>query len=289
MFNLAAAPFPKAKRSCLMKKRLLPLAAVFLLFSMAPFFAAAQTTEERIETGRLGAQDRVPGETDSASRKPAAEDTAHSGASYKNRWLFLGARVGPSLRIYTPSGDTAFTGGDAYNASLEAGIHASLQIVSFFSVQAEVIFTWDNASVWQYALNSNGIDLDRYTRRFTGFSLQFPLMAKLDFYPGKFRVSPFFGGYFLLPLGEMKTSSPQDEEKSLAYSVSPPLGLLGGIGVAFPAGPGMLFADVRYSADIAEPDLKDSGGISTYRRHGAALSFGYEFGLFKKGKTGNIK
>jgi hypothetical protein len=261
-----------------MKKKILPLAAVFLLFSMAPFFAAAQTTEERIETGRFGGQD------------PVTED-AGSGddAAYKDRWLFLGARVGPALRIYTPSGDTAFTGGDTYGFSPEAGIQVSLQIVSFFSIQAEAVFTWDSASVWQYALNSNGLDLDRYTRKFDGFSLHFPLVAKLNFYPGKFRVSPFFGGYLFLPLGEMKTDSPIDEEESFAYSLTPPVGLLGGLSVGFPLGPGMIFADIRCSADLAEPDLKDSGGITTYRRHGFALSFGYEFGLFKKGKTGSVK
>jgi hypothetical protein len=259
-----------------MKKDFLSLAVALLFFSAAPFFAAAQTTEERIETGRFGAPEPVETEADSGSDEIS-----------KNRWLFLGARVGPALRIYTPSGDTAFTGGDTYGFSLDAGIQASVQIVSFFSIQAEAIFTWDSASVWQYS--HNGLDLDRYTRRFTGLSLHFPLVAKLNFYPGKFRVSPFFGGYFLLPLGEMKTNSPQDDEKSFEYSVSPPIGLLGGISAAFPAGPGMFFVDIRYGADLAEPELKDSGGISTYKRHGAALSFGYEFGLFKKGKTGRAK
>jgi hypothetical protein len=254
-----------------MKKKILPLAAMFLLFSMAPFFAAAQTTEERIETGRFGAGE------------PVAEEAEPGGGEiYNNRWLFLGARAGPSLRFYTPSGDTAFTGGDTSSASLEAGIQASVQIVSVFSIQFEALFTWDNASKWLYALNSNGDVLDRHTRTFTGFSLQFPVMAKLNFYPGKFRVSPFFGAYFILPLGEMKTASPVDEEASFSYSLSPPLGLLGGLSVGFPLGPGIIFADIRYAVDLAEPELSDSGGIDTYRRHGATLSFGYEFGLFKK-------
>ncbi|MDR2047854.1 MAG: hypothetical protein LBP69_00215 [Treponema sp.] len=261
-----------------MKKKIFPLAAALLLFSMAPFFAAAQTTEERIERGRYGASDPVAEEADSGG-----------GENHHNRWFFLGVRVGPSVRIYTPSEDTAFTGGDTYSPSLEAGIQASLQIVSFFSIQAEAIFTWDNASVWQYTLNTNGRDLDRYTRRFTGLSLHFPLVAKLNFYPGKFRVSPFFGGYFLLPLGEIKTDSPIDEEESFEYSLSPPFGLLGGLSAGFPLGPGTIFADIRYAADLSGPELKDSGGISAYRRHGAALSFGYEFGLFKKGKTGSVK
>ncbi|MDR1411214.1 MAG: PorT family protein [Spirochaetaceae bacterium] len=251
-----------------MKKKILPLAAALLFFSMTPFPAAAQTVEERVETGRFGASEPAAGKADSG------------GGEIYSRWLFLGVRAGPSLRIYTPSGDTAFTGGDTYSASLEAGVQASLQIVPFFSIQAEAVFTWDNASKWQYSYNGN--DLDRYARTFDGFSLQFPLVAKLNFYPGKFRVSPFFGGYFIVPLGEIKTDSPQDDGKSFSYSLSPPLGLLGGISVGFPLGPGIIFADIRYSADLAEPELKDSGGINTYRRHGAALSFGYEFGFFKK-------
>ena len=107
-------------------------------------------------------------------------------------------------------------------------------------------------------------------------------MAKLNFYPGKFRISPFFGGYVFLPLGKIKTGSPVDEEESFSCSLSPPLGLLGGVSAGLPLGPGMIFADIRYSADLTEPELKDSGGIDTYRRHGMTLSFGYEFGLFKK-------
>jgi hypothetical protein len=254
----------------LKNKKNLPLVAVFLLFSLAPFFAAAQTTEERIETGRFGAGEPANEEADPGG-----------GRAYKNYWLFLGVRAGPSLHIYTPTGDTAFTGGDTYSASLETGIQASFQIIPLLSIQAEAVFTWDKASVWQYALNSTKEDLNPYTRRFAGFSLQFPLTAKLNFYPGKFRISPFFGGYLLLPLGKMKTESPIDAEESFSYAFSPPLGLLGGISAGFPLGPGMIFADIRYTADLAEPELKGDEGIS-YRRHMVALSFGYEFGLFKK-------
>jgi hypothetical protein len=115
-------------------------------------------------------------------------------------------------------------------------------------------------------------------------------MAKLNCYPGKFRVSPFLGGYFILPLGEMRTRSPLDTEKSFSYSVTPPVGLLGGVSAAYPAGPGMIFGDLRYAADLGEPELRDSGGITSYRRHMLSLSFGYEFGLFKKRqKTGGVK
>jgi hypothetical protein len=257
-----------------MKKYILLLGAA-LLFCTAPF-ASAQTTVEEIDTGRFGAEEPAAGETDSG-------DTAY------NRWLFLGARVGPSLRFYTPSDDTAFTGGDSYGPSLDAGIHADVRIVPFFSIQAEAVFTWDTASLWYYSRNPSTNERERHTQQFTGYSLQFPLIAKLNFYPDKFRISPFFGGYFILPLGEMETRTPA-EDKSYSYSISLPLGLLGGISAAFPLGPGMIFADLRYAADLGEPELQGGGEIETYRRHAASLSLGYEFGLFKKSaKTGSAK
>jgi hypothetical protein len=161
-------------------------------------------------------------------------------------------------------------------------IQASLQIVPVFSIQAEVVFTWDNATVWQYASNPvDADDVDRYTRKFSGLSLQFPLTAKLNLYPGAFRVSPFFGAYVLLPLGNMKTSSPLDQSRSFSTSLSSYLGLLGGFNAAYPLNSGYIFADIRYAADLGEPKLKNSG-IKTYRRHSMSITLGYEFGLLKK-------
>jgi hypothetical protein len=258
-----------------MRKPVLPLIAALLLFSVFPFFAAAQTTEERIETGRFGAEE------------PDGADAGSGGKTYKNHWLFLGARLGPSLRIYTPPDDTALTGGDTYSPSLDVGLQASVQIVPLFSLQAEMIFTWDNASVWFYARNPTRIDMDRHTLQYTGFSLQFPLTAKLNFYPGKFRVSPFLGLYVLAPLGKMAIDSTLSGEDSVSYSFSPPLGLLGGVSASFPVGPGMIFADLRYAADLGDVEL--DGGGDAYRRGSASLTVGYEWGFFRKQQTGSAK
>lgn len=258
-----------------MKRSVFSFVAALMLFGMIPFFSAAQTTEERIETGRFGVED------------PAAADAVSDSASYKNYWLLLGARLGPSMRIYTPPDDTAFTGGDIYDLSLDAGFQAGVQIVPLFTVQAEMVFTWDNASVWFYALNPNGLDVDRHSREFQGFSLQIPLTAKLNFYPGKFRVSPFLGAYVLLPLGKMTIKDPLAGEESVPYSFSPPLGILGGVSAAFPAGPGMFFVDLRYSADLGLAEAEGRG--DTYRRGSVALCAGYEWGFIRKSQTGSVK
>jgi hypothetical protein len=260
-----------------MKKNVSPLFAALLFFSVAPFFAAAQTGGERIESGRFGAEEP---ETGAAGSVPG---------TYKDRWLFLGPRLGPSLGIYTAHDDTAFTGGDTYGASLDAGLQMSLQIVPLFSFQAELIFTWDNASVWFYTLNAARNDLDSHTRQFTGFSFHVPLTAKMNFYPGKFRISPFLGCYFPVALGTMTVNDALGGKRAFSYAFSPPLGILGGLSAAFPLGPGMIFADIRYAADLAEPELRDGGDVNTYRRHRLVVSAGYEFGFFEKQRTGRAR
>ena len=260
-----------------MKKKILPLAAVFLLFSMAPFFAAAQTTEERIQTGRLGAEDP-------AIKAPPPAD----GEAYGGRWLSLGLRTGPSLGVYIPGDDTAFTGGDGYGASLHAALQAAVEIVPRFSVQAEAVFAWDNGFLWEYEYTVGADSIASYQHTFTTRSLQFPLLAKLNFYPGKFRVSPFLGACAIVPLGDL-ASARHDETASYPYSSSPFLGLLGGVSAAFPLGPGMIFADLRYTADLGDTELR-GGDLKPFTRHTAALSLGYEFGLFKKRqKTGSAQ
>jgi hypothetical protein len=255
-----------------MKKTVLLAAAVLCI---APFFAGAQTSAERIETGRFGAEE------------PEGGDTGGGEAGRADHWLFLGARLGPALRVYTPPDDIAFTGVDTSGLALDLGVQASVRIAPVFSLQAEAVFTWDNASVWFYHLNAEKTGVDLHAREFTGCVLQFPLTARLNFYPGKFRVSPFLGAYFLLPLGEITINDPFTGEKSGSYSFSPPLGILGGISVAVPAGPGMIFADLRYSADLGAAKVKDGEDLS--RRGSVALCVGYEWGLFSKGQTGNVK
>jgi hypothetical protein len=221
-----------------------------------------------VETGRFGAAEP---ETEGAGEL----------ARYRGHWLFMGARVGPSLRFYTPSGDTPYTGGDARSFSLDAALFAALQIVPRLSVQGEVVFTFDRASSWDYS-GPTVQNIDRYAREYTSLSLSFPLTLRWNFYPGRFRLSPFAGFYFLLPLGKMKfSSSLAQTEESLSYKVSPPLGLLGGLSAGLKLGPGMLVADLRYAADLGEPDVRNRN-METYLRSMISFSLGYEWAFFTK-------
>jgi hypothetical protein len=247
-----------------------------LLFCLFPPTAAAQEgpelrREERVEKGRFGAEDE--------EASPSAGDENHY-----DKWLYLGGRIGPSLRFYTPAGDTPHTGGDTSSFSLEAAFQATLQLNSFLSVQGEAVFTWDKASVWAYHRPGGGSVVERYTWDFTGFSLQLPLLVKLNFYPGDFRVSPFFGAYYLAPLGRLKAvNSLTDDSQSSSYDFSPPIGLTAGLAGAMKMGPGSIFADLRYSADLGEPDVRD-GDLATYKRAMLSLTIGFEWAFFDKNK-----
>jgi hypothetical protein len=250
---------------------------LFLLFLLFPPFAAAQTrTEERIDTGRFGVEE------------PEQTEAAVEEITYTNHWLYLGVRFGPSLRFYTPAGDTAYTGGDANSFAMDTALEVNVPILPFLSIQGEFVFTWDRASVWSYIFTSGSVSShNRYTQNYTSFSLQFPLMARFNFYPGKFRISPFFGLYFLASPGKLKhTNSLDKTNHSWSSDVSLPLGLLGGFSGAINLGPGILFADLRYAADLGRPELPDQT-LESYRRSMLTLAVGYEFGFFAKKRGKN--
>jgi hypothetical protein len=221
-------------------------------------------TEEWVETGRFGAEE--PEESGTTLRE-----------DLNNQWLRLGLRAGPSLRFYTPSTDTRYTGNDTHAVALDLAFQVNLRVLPFLSVQAEALFTWDNASLWAYQTG-----VIRYTKDYTAFSLQFPLLVKLDFYPGIFRLSPFLGLYYLAPLGSLGTSnSLTGETHSLSYRISPPLGFTGGLSGALKLGPGALIADLRYASDFGTIKAKN-GSTEEFRRSMISLTLGYELGFFSR-------
>jgi hypothetical protein len=249
----------------------LPLLVTALLFA-APRSASAQTqTEEWVETGRFGAEE---------PDDPAASASAEKGLD--TDWLYLGLRTGPSLRFYTPADDTPYTGNDTLSVALDIALQANVQILSFLSLQVEAVFTWDNASLWAY--EGTVAAYDRYTKDYTAFSFQLPFIVKYDFYPGVFRLSPFAGVYYLLPLGKLETSDSRNNNKdSLSYKVSPSAGFLGGLSGAMKFGPGMIIADLRYAADLGDFEAR---GTNIFSRSMVSFTVGYELGFFTKQKGG---
>jgi hypothetical protein len=242
---------------------------VLLLLCLFPPLPAQTQTGEQVETGRFGAAEV---ETPDAAAAEKGLDT---------EWLYLGFRLGPSLRFYTPAEDTRYTGGDTHAVSMDMALQANIRVLSFLSLQTELGFTWDSASLLAYRARSVD-EADSYTKDYTAFFLQFPFIVQFDFYPGRFRFSPFFGAYYLLPLGKLKASSSlNDERESLDYEVSPSVGLLAGLGGALKIGPGAIIADLRYAADLGNLEAKDKK-IDEFRRSMVSFTVGYELGFLAK-------
>jgi hypothetical protein len=249
-----------------------PMKSAAILVLLICFFApaGAQTrTEERVDTGRFGAEE-----------PEVQEDTVPEESDVFKHWLYLGLRVGPSFRVYTPAKDTPYTGGDTFAPSLDVAFQANLSFLSFLSVQAELVVTWDNASCWAYYRQGN--ETERYTRDYTTVSLQVPFTVQADLYPGKVRLSPFAGVYLLVPLGNLRAQDSLNSGSwSDTYSFSPPLGFLGGLSVAWKLGPGVLSGDLRYAADLGVP-VPDTTEILSYRRNMLSFTLGYGWALIAK-------
>jgi hypothetical protein len=240
-------------------KAVVPL-LVLLCCLFAPCVAAQTRTD--VDTGRFGAEE------------PELQDAApRVDPDFFSHRLYLGLRAGPSFRFYTPAKDTPYTGGDTFAPSMDIAFQANLRLLSFLSVQAEIVVTWDNASCWAY--DRQGNEMERYTRDYTTGSLQFPFTVHADLYPGKFKLSPFAGIYLLAPLGELRaTDSRGSGTQTDTYVFSPPLGFLGGASLALKMGSGIFFGDLRYMADLGEPKPGHTA-ILSYRRTMVSLTLGY--------------
>jgi hypothetical protein len=130
---------------------------------------------------------------------------------------------------------------------------------------------------------------------FRNLSLMIPLLFKVDFRPGPFRLSPLAGLYAVAPLGNTRyRRSTEATGNSFSWSTPVPLGFTLGLEGAVESGPGFLVAGMRYSGDIGVTSI-DYGDVSIsyggnsssereYRRKIFSLYVGYAFGFSGPGK-----
>jgi hypothetical protein len=200
----------------------------------------------------------------------------------------FGVRAGLSQRWYVMP-DERSPGASALN--LEGGISGALRLNSLFSVQLELLLTGDTL-VYRGLGGSNKDFMEN--EKFSSFTLTIPLLVKMNFRVGQVRVSPLAGLYVMFPLGDTRYDyhySTGDGDKSYSWSYSVPLGFTAGLEGAVRAGPGRIFAGLRYGVDIGNAAIDDdanfrkqhdaSDGKTSYRRHMVSLYLGYEFGFFE--------
>jgi hypothetical protein len=106
----------------------------------------------------------------------------------------------------------------------------------------------------------------------------FPLLFKLNFRPGNFRLAPFGGLFAFVPLGEASyRKNPAGKTDSFSWSAEVPLGFTVGLETAMKLGPGMILADIRYSGDFSMVSIHDTD--KSYKRGMLSFTLGYAFGF----------
>jgi hypothetical protein len=225
--------------------------------------------------------------------------TDSSGQQYEvtndplNRWLYVGGRAGGSLRFYTlPQLVQDYSSNFTQGFSFEVALQFGFRFLSFMSVQAEVIFTQDQAPFRgpKFNMLDEEIRYIYYTDSYTSKSLMIPLTLKFPMAFDPYMVTPFGGIYLALPLGQMslETSNPNGKSGVFEYGLTMGLGLTIGVDLGLRLGPGILFLDLRYSGDFGDTIIQmDDGTTRSYNRKMLSFSIGYELALLnKKRRTG---
>jgi hypothetical protein len=201
---------------------------------------------------------------------------AETSPAEPGHWLYLALRGGISAGFYTRASEAAFNAvEESVNnyLNVSAAFQVSAQLLSFLGVQTEAIFTSDYAPF--RIINENQTAIDLYRDPFRSYSLMIPLLVKLTHRQSRYFATVFGGAYLSLPLGEM-----QSRGGGFNFSVDPPFGYTAGVSTGIKAGPGFVFLDLRWSADLGQT-IKTNGD-PLYKRSMFAISIGYELGLINK-------
>lgn len=205
---------------------------------------------------------------------------ALGAGTYADKWLYLGLRAGPAFGFYARAEGARYTEQAVNNfGNLNAALQASVQLLSFLSVQTEVVFATDYAPFRWLDNKTDPTQISLRGDAMSSFSLMIPLLVKYTYRQPRYYGTVFAGLYAAMPLGEMKSKS-----GNFKYSFDTPAGYALGIGTGMRTGPGFLFLDIRWSADLGQ--TCDDKGDPLYKRSMVSIGIGYELGLIdKKPKT----
>jgi hypothetical protein len=188
--------------------------------------------------------------------------------SWKHKWIYPGIRVGVSSHSYQLNTSSNLEADN--HMAFEAALLGELQIAKLFAIQPEIVYSGDTVSA-----NNTDIDVTINTS-----TLTIPILVKLTFRPGNFYLAGFTGPYFSFPLGAMAIERNGTTE---SYGYTAPMGISGGADVGIKLGQGVLFLDVRYSADLKYFWANDS---AQFTRSIFSVSLGYNYGFINKAVTG---
>jgi hypothetical protein len=185
--------------------------------------------------------------------------------TWKNKWIYLGAKFGPSLHFsFNEDVDNQDQG-----IPVAAGVLAAVQVLDFLSVQLELNFDMDNGV---YRGLKSPIDPARTEDHlYKAYYLYMPLLVKGALKPGRtFLVEPYGGVYLNIPLALKGVELPWG-------------GWLAGLDFGFKVGSGVLFIDLRYVGDLSDTMITgDYGSLAKFERHTVTFSGGYKIGFLNR-------
>jgi hypothetical protein len=210
-------------------------------------------------------------------------------AARPDPFIMVGVRAGLSPRWYVSSGEIS-SGASALN--FEGGVSGGLRLNRLFSLHLELLLTGDTLV---YRGLGGGQKDFLENEKFSSLTMTIPVLVKMNFMAGQFRLSPLAGFYVMFPLGNTLYAyhhSDGDGEKSYSWSYSVPLGFTLGFEGARQLGPGRIFAGLRYAGDFGSASINDDpalrkhhtayGDKISYRRQAVSLYIGYEFGFLER-------
>jgi hypothetical protein len=209
-----------------------------------------------------------------------AEETASGRKRLFVGELNLGFRGGGAYNSYgSQISANGYEAGESQGFSGEGAVTLEFRIFRFLSIRAEAVFTHDTFKAVKMTPRPG--QYVRSTDHYKAMSLMFPFLVKMPIEIGEFTVSPFGGGYFVMPVGKMTLIFDDSGRAgaSYPYAVSPPFGFILGVEGAYNLGPGAIFADLRFGRDIGTTMIQQ--GIQ-YSRSRLSLSLGYMFRLWRR-------
>jgi hypothetical protein len=192
-------------------------------------------------------------------------------------WLYVGLKGGASLRFFSrPESDFFLNSQAMHYCNFNAAVHGSVHLFTYFDMQLEMNFTYDYAPFIYFSSLGN-VD----TTPFYTLYLTVPLLLRSNIRKGNLLAGIFGGAYMILPLGQMKNDRMGG---SFGYAIDLPLGYTAGVNSGMKLGPGYLFLDIRWAADLGK-QIKLESAEPLYQRSMVTFNIGYEFGIIEKQKT----
>jgi hypothetical protein len=202
---------------------------------------------------------------------PTAQLTAlPEDFAWKHKWLYLGLQLGGSFRFYNNPENKA----QNVSVAFEPALRMEFQFLSFywpqnylsFSLLTGAALSMDNTVYRDYEFT--GSALITIPVDFTSFAISIPMGIKVNYKPGPLSLGLYGGLSYDVRFQDQPTNS-----LPLGYNV--------GMEAGTHLGPGVIYLDLHYAADMAETVFPGSPGLR-YTRRLITISVGYSFGLIGK-------